>query len=226
MSSAKGRLLRLLSEWMLDEAVVEEVEELGASFRLLRLAVATPPDGRYQPGDKLQLLLPDDAVRTYTPIGWAGGYTRLVAFHHGEGPGARWARSTRPADALRYLGPRRSLRVPPGPAVIVGDETSLGVAAAVAADRPDRVVTLLEVGDVDATEAAAQRLGLVDVFVVPRGRPGARRALAVRAAEAGVAACLTGGAELVRETRTYLRELGAPSALVKTYWAPGREGLD
>ncbi len=77
-------------------------------------------------------MLPSLDTRTYTPCGWdpTRGATSLRVVDHGGGPGAGWTRAVRPGDAVRFVGPQRSLRAPVGAAVVYGDETSFGLVEA------------------------------------------------------------------------------------------------
>ena len=159
MSSGKGRLLSFLGGLLLTEATITHNEALGP-YRRLSLRGEGLQAKAFEPGDKLQLLLPGDDVRTYTPITWEKGETSLLVYLHDERcPAPRWAQAAAPGDVLRFIGPQRSLSLPPGPVVIVGDETSIAVAAAYSLARPGQVKALLSVKDVQAArDAAAEAL--------------------------------------------------------------------
>lgn len=195
----KGRIFRALGGLLLHEARVTAVHAEGA-FVTLDLDSDALRDAA--PGDKIQVLLPGDVVRTYTPI--PGDVPRLLVYLHGDTPGPRWARAVRAGDVVRFKGPDRSLALPPGERVIVGDETSVAVAQAY------RAAALIE------TPHAVHGV-----------RTFARGDYAGIAAAVPVAAVvgLTGGAPLVQGVRAELRRRGI-DAKVKTYWAPGRTGLD
>lgn len=231
MSSGKGRFFRLLSGLMLDSARVEAVEAPAPRFRLIRLADTSTADEALEPGDKLQVLLPGDDVRTYTPIGWSGRRTTLLAWLHGDAPGATWARAVKAGDTLQYLGPQRSLRLSPGRVVLIGDETSVAVAAAFQRARPGQVTAILATDAPDEVAAAARAAGLEGPVLVSPGAPDEGPAAVVEAAlgalgrgEATVG--LTGGAHLIQAVRAGLRARGVPDPKVKAYWAAGRAGLD
>ncbi|MCK6522495.1 siderophore-interacting protein [Myxococcota bacterium] len=229
MSSGKGRLLSLLGGLVLTEATITHNEALGA-YRLLRLRGEGLRSKGFEPGDKLQLLLPGDDVRTYTPITWAGGETSLLVYLHGDSsPAPRWARAAAPGDTLRFIGPQRSLSLPPGPVVIIGDETSIAVAAAHSAARPGQAKAVLSVLDVDAARAAAAAVGLPSPVLIPRGADlnAHHQAVAEAAAGAkGASVGLCGGAALIQGVRAALRASGVEGVKVKAYWAPGKVGLD
>ena len=114
--SGKGMILRWLGAVALREATVTTCASPAPRYLRVRLRGAVP---RGEPGDKVQVLLPGDDVRTYTPFAWsdegeARGFSLLV-FLHGDTPAARWARSLREGDVVRFVGPQRALRMPDGP---------------------------------------------------------------------------------------------------------------
>src|ERR1041384_3563080 len=111
--STKGRILRFLSGF-LKEGEVIAVQELEPAFHLVKLRVA---GGRadWRPGDKVQVLLPGDDVRTYTPMEWSSdGTTSLLAYLHGDTPASRWARDVAVGQRVHLAGPQRSLIMPEG----------------------------------------------------------------------------------------------------------------
>lgn len=220
MSSPKGRILRMLGGVVLREGEVVAVDAPAPRFRRLRLRVAP---AAWEPGDKVQCLLPTDDVRTYTPIGW-GAETELLAFLHGATPAAAWARAARPGDRLRFVGPQRSLSLPEGAVGLVGDETSLAIAAAWSRARPGGVRVALAAQDPVEVREVAAALGLAGVEVVARAAPDVGERLAAAVAGAPTVG-ITGEARLVVAARAALRALGV-EARVKTYWAPGKVGLD
>lgn len=203
MSSTKGKLFRLLSNALLSQARVCAVERIGAFVQIELDAV----EGA-RPGDKMQILLPSDDVRTYTPI--VGSRPRLLAYVHGDTPGPRWANTVKVNDVLTYKGPDRCIDLPPGPVTIVGDETSVATAIGYAIARPGLVTGLIE------GEAPFD-----DLRCFARGD---YEAIAAAVPSVGTVA-ITGGSALVQGVRDALRRR-ARAAKTKAYWAPGRVALD
>lgn len=221
--SVKGRIVRLFSGVALNRGAVIAAHEVGGFQRLLvRCDVQ-----RFSAGTKVQLLLPSDDVRTYTPIPSPDGMV-LLGWKRAGGPGARWMSSARAGDELSFVGPRRSLELDAGPVVLVGDETSIAVAAAFAAERPGQVHAVLQTDAAADARAAANSVGLHEMDLVTRGDTTSTvGAVATRLATSpGSSVALTGGAELVRAVRTALRNAGVQSVKARTYWIPGRTGLD
>lgn len=222
--------MRLLSGLVLTEAEVVAARPVSHAFHLLQLRALAPRSG-WQPGDKLQVLLPEDEVRTFTPLFWAAdGSTALLLYAHGEGPASRWAPRISGGQRLRFFGPSRSLVMPEGAITLIGDETSLAVAASYARARPGNVRTVLEVTAGAELGEALEAIGLEQVQVVQR-EPGAPRGLAALEALDSLApgvgpVGITGGGELIQQVRAGLRQRGILDIKTKAYWVQGRAGLD
>lgn len=223
MASAKGKLMRLLGGVVLRGASVAAADDVHDFRRIVLRGDAPAP----RAGMKLQILLPTDDVRTYTPIPSPEGVT-LLGWTHAGGPGARWLSAAKVGDSVRFIGPQRSLHLPPGPVILVGDETSVAVAASFEAERPGQVHAVFEAGDVEGVAAAAQAVGLDRAAVVPRGAAGdaAESVIAARAAAPDSLVAVTGGSEVVIAVRSALRARGIRRITTKAYWIPGRTGLD
>lgn len=224
--STKGRLLRLFSG-LLNEATVTSVTEPSPQFRLIQLQT---PAGKLtaQPGDKVQLLLPGNDVRTYTPIEWnSDGTARLLVLLHANTPGPRWARDVNAGQRLHFVGPQRSLVMPSGGLTLIGDETSLAVAASYVRARPGQVRCIFEIGADVTLDGVLRELQLEDAIVVrrPAGAPRGT-ALTSQLPTVRAAVGITGGAELVKLTRAALRARGVTDIETKAYWVEGRVGLD
>ncbi len=230
MSSLKGQILNLFGTSFLAKATVLSVEDVGTLYRRLRLATNVRKEGAYQPGDKIQILLPSLDVRTYTPVGWsAEGETEILVFRHNAGsPAGVWAASVKAGDSFSFAGPQRSLNIPSGPVLLVGDETSIAVAAAYSRHRPGLVASILEVEEEQTAREAATALGLMHARVLRRGDAAALSAAILESwrATPQVSVGLTGSGSLVQRAREVLREHGGPSPRIKAYWVPGKVGLD
>jgi NADPH-dependent ferric siderophore reductase len=224
MSSVKGKLLRFGSA-LLQRASVVACSDVGSGFRHITLRSDAP---RPAPGTKLQLLLPSDDVRTYTPIAGADGAMVLLAWKHAGGPGARWVSEVAVGHELHFAGPQRSLDLPKGPVVIVGDETSVAVAASYAAERAGQVHAILQGTSPEELRVAAESVGLRPTHVAARGDTNAlvEAVVAARAAAPDTMVGLTGGSELVIAVREALRARGIRNVKTKAYWIPGKTGLD
>jgi NADPH-dependent ferric siderophore reductase len=175
--------------------------------------------------------------RTFTPIDWdvAKGTTRILGYAHGGGPGSDWIRAAAAGGECDVFGPRASLDVghAAGTRVVLGDETSIGLACAVARHFPGSTLRcLFEVNSDSAARETLERLKLDDADVVQRTDgethiEGIEDRLPALAAS-GAPFLLTGKAPSIQRSRRVLKALGVPASRIatKAYWAPGRSGLD
>src|SRR5689334_5321911 len=120
MASAKGLLGAVVGRFVFREAETLDVSDVADGFRLVTFGGVR--DGGWEPGDKIQVYLGTDGMRTYTPMTWGDGRASLLLYVHGAtSPGARWAKTVAKGDRWQFFGPRRSIRVPAGPVVLFGD---------------------------------------------------------------------------------------------------------
>ena len=227
--SGKSRLLSLLGGLLLSEREVRAVRSLTSSFRLIELAPSATGKSEGKPGDKVQVLLDgQDEVRTYTPIAWGeGGAMALLAFVHGDTPASRWAKAIASGQRLRFLPPQRSLAMDEGAITLIGDETSLAVAAAYARSRPGRVRAFFEIEESTAIDDVAKEIGVSDATIVKRSKSAPRGAALLDViADVKGPVGLTGGGEMIQRVRTSLRERGVTDIKSKAYWIEGRRGID
>lgn len=227
MSTAKALLGSIAGRFLFRRSTVTRVERLGRRFVHVHVEGDDLRGARFVAGDKVQLFLPGIGMRTYTPIGWSGAATSFVVFLHGDGPGAAHVEAARVGDPWQLFGPRRSIDTTDheGPLVVVGDETSVGVAAALTGARPGREVAgVLESADVEDTRAVVRALGLSGVDVVPRGAASSPVAAHV---EGGAVPVFTGRAATIQALQRDLRARGLRHrGPTKAYWAEGKRGLD
>ena len=139
-------------------------------------------------------------------------------------------------DPCGFVGPQRSIaRTPTRPAILFGDETSLGVAHALGHAGPAApLVCVFEVGAPAALAPAVTALGLDDaaVLVERRADDGHLAAVAAQLVAAhrehrDAELIFTGRGQSIQALRTRLRELGvAARGPTKAYWSVGKTGLD
>jgi ferric-chelate reductase (NADPH) len=238
MAKMTERLADLASDAFLKSAKVTEVSQLSPGFVKVGLEAEAFRGARWIPGAKLQFR-PKRGVlslRTYTPIEWDGerGTTSLIAFTHGAGPAAGWFRQVAPGDPCEVFGPRGSidLRDLSGRVVFVGDESSVGLACALATITKD-VQHVFESADPAELTTVLTELGFAGRFTAaPRDSDRAPLLQLTRksAAEATEPFDLvvTGDAATVHAFRRGTRQWPQQAKRTKTraYWAEGRTGLD
>jgi NADPH-dependent ferric siderophore reductase len=235
MASAKGLILDTLGRPFMREAHIAATRDLGERMRVIEVEGAALTGASWTPGDKIQVLLPSRDVRTYTPINWNAqqGRTEIVAFEHGESPGAVWSRTASVGDTLRFVGPQRSLQRSARPALVFGDETSFGVALALARAQPTQPLhAVFEVG-ASARGQVATDLGLASVDAIERRADDVHLHEVAKAIATwlvkhpGAELFFTGRAQSIQTLRRHLRDAGVrASGNSKAYWSVGKRGLD
>lgn len=232
-----GLLESTLRKLFMRPTQVLSVEDIGSAFRLLALGGEALRGVDWTAGDKIQIQMGRWTQRTYTPMSWDAehGTTRILLNLHTDGPGGQWARSVRAGDDCIVFGPRSSLDLQKvrAPAILFGDETSFGLAAALSGQVPG-VPLLFEVASAPEARAALDRLALhgAQLHVRLPGDahwPGLAEALSVWLQSHPAAdLVLTGKARSIQHMQRTIRtqSIACGRCLAKAYWAPGKTGLD
>ena len=215
------------------------IADIDPAFRLVTLGGAALRNVTWTPGDKIQVQLGGWTQRTYTPIDWDGeaGRTRILVYLHAGGPGAHWARTLRPGAPAMLFGPRKSIALAAGdaPVVLLGDETSLGLAAALTHHGAAPIVhVVLEATAPAETAPALAMLGIGGAQVYGR-QAGDGHVSTLTAALSGLLSrdartdlVLTGKASTIQRVTRELKASGqsAGKRHARAYWADGKVGLD
>lgn len=151
---------------------VDEVEWLSGSIRRIRVAGPALVGRRLPVAGKVKVRVAPGVLRSYTPArrDEAAGWFDLIAHVHGGGAGSAWAAAATPGDAVVVVGPKQSFVVPSALswALVLGDETTIGLWAAIQQARP--TARLSGAVELDAGDAEALAgLGLAAVDAVHRG---------------------------------------------------------
>lgn len=235
---APGRLSKALLRLLMKPATVIASERLAGRFRLITLEGPALQGVAWTPGQKLQIAMGSAFVaRTYTPIEWdaSAGRTRILGHVHGDGPGSAWIRGVEPGDECDIFGPRASLdaRRMGGPLAVFGDETSIGLACALAhQDRTRPFACCFEVGEVESAGQVVAQLGIGNAALFARSGDDAHieemKAALPALVAAGSSFVLTGKAGTIQRLRESLKRQAVPARQIatKAYWAPGKAGLD
>lgn len=236
-----GSLAAMVMQWLFRPAEISRVDTLSEGFRLITLAGTELRAVAWEPGWAIRVDVGGGANRSYTPISWdpVAGEARILAFAHGDGPGAAWASGVQAGDACRFLGPRRSLDlagIDEDLPFLFGDETSFGLAQALSLRQgaSGATVFLFEVSSAAAAAAAWRSFGTQRAIFVQRAEADAHleevEARTMRILDEWVPTpfMLTGKATSVQRLGRSLATRGVASSQVraKAYWAPGKAGLD
>jgi len=218
---------------------VLDIEDVGPAFRIVTIGGEALRKVDWTPGDKLQISLGGWVQRTYTPLDWdaEAGRTRLLLSLDADGPGTQWARTLRKDDACILFGPRKSIDLTrrPSCAVLFGDETSFGLAAALlGALRSTSTRLFFEVSSLAHAQSVLAPLGLEQAQLSVRGVDDAHLAaleegmLAALQAQPTGNIVLSGKASSIQRLSKRLKRSGIDSSRlqVKAYWAMGKTGLD
>ncbi|MGV3622871.1 MAG: siderophore-interacting protein [Archangium sp.] len=227
MASAKGIFSAALGRFFFTNATVTEVSELGTNLRRIDVSGPELAKARFTPGDKVQIFVMGEDMRTYTPFNWRGESASFIGFAHGEGPGSRWVKSVKAGDALQFFGPRGSLDVNgiTGTVVVVGDETSLAVARAFSESK--RVSVVLEAQQPEVVKEVCAKLGLSSADVTGKGDVDTVFAKVSEQLKAGATPYFTGRAATTQQLKQRLKAAGISfGGKTKAYWADGKRGLD
>ncbi|MDR6625611.1 siderophore-interacting protein [Caulobacter segnis] len=235
MDASRSGLGGVLRRLLMRPATVAANEPIAGRFHLITLEGPALRDAAWTPGQKVQIAMGASFLtRTYTPLDWdaVAGRFRILGYAHGDGPGSAWIRDAGPGAVCDVFGPRDSIdpRAASASLALFGDETSIGLAHALAAGR--RATHHFELDDPQSGGAVLEHLGFAHATLFERRATDVhvdRMEVALAPlAVAGAAFVLTGKAGTVQRLRQALKLLGVPSSRISTkaYWAPGKTGLD
>jgi ferric-chelate reductase (NADPH) len=231
-----GRFEATVQKLFTRSANVTRITDIGSTFRLITLGGAALRGAPWTPGDKIQLQLGGWVQRTYTPVDWDSvtGSTRILVCLHAPGPGTAWARQLQVGDPCVVFGSRKSIQAGAA-AILCGDETSLGLAAALSAQGGHATVSvLLEVSSLPDTLAVIDHLDLRAVQLSTRLQDDLHyteletRMSALLMVDPTAEIVLTGRASAIQHMMRFLKQTGVGSGRrhSKAYWASGKTGLD
>ncbi len=128
----KKWLSNILVKYLVKKAVVLSNEKIGEDFQLLTIKL--PKKKEWIPGQKIQIKVSENELRSYTPSMWADDKRtfQTLIYNHRSGPGALWSERALPQTKVQVVGPRKSLDIRELNKNIFffGDETTFGLAFA------------------------------------------------------------------------------------------------
>ena len=157
----KKWLSNILVKYLVRKAVVLSNEKMGEDFQLLTIKLPQKKD--WIPGQKIQIKVSDNELRSYTPTMWSEDKRtfQTLIYNHRSGPGALWSERVLPQTKVQVVGPRKSLDIREVKQNIFffGDETTFGLAYALAESRSVSSIKCFFEGE-DSSTAALRHLGL------------------------------------------------------------------
>ncbi|AKT36728.1 siderophore-interacting protein [Chondromyces crocatus] len=243
MPEVPAMLANVMEPWFARATRVTGVEDLAPRLKRVRFEGGSLRGLRFRAGQEVEFRVSETAFRHYTPSFFDGvaGALEVVFFLHGHGPGSHWASGLREGSTANVLGPGGKLGLDPFAAthVLLGDETSIGLFAAMGRSLPpgSRAVGAVELdaGCERWPGLAGSALDGVARGKGPRGAP-LRTWLEEhpawleprRAQKGDTTFYLSGHAGSIVELRRWLvEERGIPKGAIRTkaYWADGKRGL-
>lgn len=227
-----------LPRWLGKDAEISAVDVWADHFRVIELQGDASREVAWTAGQKIQIALGGMPVaRSYTLIASHSvrGSTRLLSFLHGTAPGNDWARTAAPGAPYQLVGPHRSVNLGSGhaPIVLVGDEPTFDLPAALRHAHPERQLTvLMDAGDPQECKPIIERLELAGALIVKRKADEAHlsaiKAHVTAQAHTKAAFVMTGRASSIQHVQRALKQQIVRSSCLhaKAYWALGKAGLN
>jgi NADPH-dependent ferric siderophore reductase len=209
-------------------ATVTEVEDLAPRVRRVRFAGPSLVGMDWKPGQKIKIEA-GNKMRSYTParVDTKAGWMDVVFFLHGNGPASLWASSVGVGQAARFKGPVKSMpsaKKTPDWAMFLGDETAIGLAAALLEDLP-KTVQVVGAIEVDALDSeAVEAFGLTLSVAIRQQQHGAallKWLSQTKFPEGRGMIWLSGEANSVRALKLALAKRGPSNVKfkMKAYWS-------
>jgi NADPH-dependent ferric siderophore reductase len=226
MSTVKKILVKILGPIILSKSKIVSNEQLSPHFHLLTI------QGRnlrkeWIPGQKIQIQLKDDQMRSYTPCAWdsKAGVMQTLVYMHGKGPGALWARDAKAQNKVIVLGPKKSLKLENEVKRVIffGDETTFGLAHAIKKNVPDiKFHFFMEATDTDESSSILKRFDLEEALLVSQGQLDliSQEMSKLFVEDSSIRIVLSGKQQSIVALREKLYSLNIPSTAIgtKVYW--------
>lgn len=226
MSTIKKILVKILGPIILSKSKIVSNEQLSPHFHLLTIKGRNLKK-EWIPGQKIQIQLKDDQMRSYTPCSWdsKAGVMQTLVYMHGKGPGALWARDAKAQNKVTVLGPKKSLKLEEEMKRVIffGDETTFGLAHAIKNNVPDiKFHFFMEANDTDESSSILKKFDLEDALLVSLGQLDliGEQISKLFAEDNSIRIVLSGKQQSIVALREKLYSLNIPAAAIgtKVYW--------
>ncbi len=152
----------------------------------------------------------------------------IIAYLHGDGPGANTLGALQPGCTLSFRFSDPPITLPADvPAMIVADESAIGTVIALLDSAPRRATVILHALDAAAAVPLIAGPNIELVPIIDRADDHRRIIATLKRYPSIPLIVALGQRDTVRDVRRWART-SAPDALVhhRTYWAPGKTGLE
>lgn len=236
MSKWLGDLSQKTFKSAYKSTVVTEVEYYDKYLKRIRYQGDDLKPVDWKPSQEVEFRVTDTEYRHYTPLCWNNieGYTDVLFYLHGKGPGSLWAERIEVGEEILLIGPGGKFVMPPEAdhVVMMGDETTLSAFKGMSDRLPHSIhkTCVLELGETSLQWAV--KIGL------------SATVLETLSAERGLIQeiwledylhenqekntyFLSGNANTIKKLRNLLIKAKVPPKQIfsKPYWMEGREGL-
>lgn len=227
MSKIKKILLKVLGPLVLSKSKIVSNEKLSPHFQFITIKGNSIKKKEWFPGQKIQVQLQGDEMRSYTPSSWnqSEGVMQTLVYMHGKGPGALWARDAKVKDKVTVLGPKSSLKIHDGMKRVIffGDETTFGLAHALLKNRTEiEFHFFFEANDLKESSLVLKRFELEQSNLFELGQmDAAARALAMAFINDGSTQIILSGKQqsiVALRERLYAQNIPKEYVDKKVYW--------
>lgn len=111
------------------QTVITEVEYYAPQLKRVRYQGEALKTVQWKAAQEVEFRVTETEYRHYTPLCWntEKGYTDVLFYLHGKGPGSHWASALKVADEVLLIGPggKFTINAAQEHAIMMGDETTL-----------------------------------------------------------------------------------------------------
>jgi NADPH-dependent ferric siderophore reductase len=219
------------------QTVITEVEYYAPKLKRIRYQGDALRSIEWKPAQEVEFRVTDTEYRHYTPMYWnkEKGYTDVLFYLHGKGPGSSWASDLKVNDELLLIGPGGKFIIPDNSSriVMMGDETTLSTFYGMQQQLPGGVTNIHCLIECEAEAMGwPEKIGMkaIPLQTIP-SFPGRIQEEWLRqhlnTADSATAYFLSGNADTMKNLRRLLVSTGVPGAQIrmKPYWLKGKKGL-
>lgn len=238
MSKWVADLSEIAYPYILKKTVISEVLYFDDALKHVRFQGDDLKEVVWQMAQEIEFRVSETEYRHYTPFIWnpAVGFTDVLFYLHGWGPGSLWASNLAVGDEVTLIGPGgKYLQLNPGQSlVMLGDETSIstfkGIQNLVNKDCKTYAVLELHREAMEWPKRIGLDAELLEQIPAYRGwvmEHWLMDFLANEEVDPRMFFFLSGNANTIKKLRRILavKNVSLTNILAKPYWLEGKEGL-